>query len=1579
MHDEPSQGPQTPVQVEAVRPQGESQPRCVIVGIGASAGGLAAFETFFTQMPPDSGMAFVLVQHLAPDRESLLPALLARHTRMPVLQVTAETLVAPDHVYVIPPDATLTITSGVLNVESPPGEPRGHRTPIDHFFRSLAVDQGAYAVCIMLSGTGTDGTLGLQAVKEYGGMAVAQTPASARYDSILRSAIATGLVDHILPAEAMPAKLIEYAAHLAARRTLRGPESLREAGSEHLSTIYRLLRRQTGHDFSQYKETTIHRRLHRRLRALQLDAVAPYVERLRQDPQELEFLFKDLLIGVTHFFRDPEAFAALARTVIPRLFADKGADDRVRVCVSGCATGEEAYSLAILLREHMATLDVVPQVQVFATDIDAQALETARRGIYPVGIADHVTPERLEHFFVKQDHTYQVQKALREMCLFTAHSLIKDPPFSRLDLISCRNVLIYLGPELQQKLMRLFHYALRPGGYLFLGPAETLSGQRELFRPLDQQHRIFQKTGQVVRALVEFPLTDVPWPAPPPGAERERRHPTAAQQLGPRIERTILDHYAPACVICTEQGEAVYFCGRTGRYFEPPAGILNANLLHMARPGLRLPLRTTLHQAVTTRQRVVQERVEVQTNGDVQTLTLVVEPRPELGDDVPLYMVLFQDVGSAESRAPDAATPVTPGAEDAHLRALEHELRATQERLSTTIEELVTTNEELSSANEEFQSTNEELETSKEELQSLNEELETVNAELHRKVDELDRINSDLRNLLDSTQIATIFLDAELCIKNFTPAISAVVPLRPGDLGRPLADLAQRFVDVDLVGEARDVLRTLGWQERSLRTTDGDRRYLLRLGPYRTVANVIDGGVLTFTDVTALQQAEEAAHAAQVYAESIVATVRTPLLGLDADLRVRSANRAFYDLFHVTPVETEGRLLFAVGLGAWDIPALRRQLIEVLAQHQAFEDFEVDYDSPTSGPKTLLLNAREIPSVAPDTTLLLLAIEDITVRKQAEQTLAQGRTQLEQRVQERTALLALLQDITRAANEATASAEALQYAVDRLCTSTGWPVGHVYLAVTPGEPRWAPTSIWHLGVPERFTAFQQTTQTSAYAAGEDLIGRVGADAQLAWNVDVATALAGPRQHAALEAGLTAGVAIPILVGSEVAGVVECYACAPLAPDPALQDALTQMGIQLGRAVEGERAAAQAQRHQEALVQREKLAAMGSLLAGVAHELNNPLAVIMLQAELLRAAAGGGPLAAYAEDITQAAARCERLVRQFLALARPHVPERTAVDLNALITDTMELLAPSLQVDNIAVDLRLAVDLPPLAADPHQLQQVLVNLVTNAHQALRAAPPPRQVTLTTRCDPARTRITLEVADTGPGIPLEMQARIFEPFFTTKPPGVGTGLGLSLCQGIIAGHGGTIRVTSQPAQGTTFQMELPVGVVPEPAPSLPARDDAPPLVPSSAILLVDDEPSMASALARLLRRDGHTVETAANGRLALTMLQEHAYDLILCDMRMPELDGPGLYRALAAQYPHLCRRFVGPYRGYPEPRGSGLCSRERCPPVDQTLHRGGSPRRHSAGPVSRLSALLQSELPHPTPSARGGARRRVLFQS
>jgi signal transduction histidine kinase/DNA-binding response OmpR family regulator len=525
----------------------------------------------------------------------------------------------------------------------------------------------------------------------------------------------------------------------------------------------------------------------------------------------------------------------------------------------------------------------------------------------------------------------------------------------------------------------------------------------------------------------------------------------------------------------------------------------------------------------------------------------------------------------------------------------------------------------------------------------------------------------------------------------------------------------------------------------------------------------------------------------------------------------------------------------------------------------------------------------------------------------AQMALQQAHDALEQRVQERTALVEMIQDITRAANEALGSAEALQYAVHRICAHTGWPVGHAYLAVAVGTKRWAPTDIWHLDSPQRYTAFQQVTQTVECAAGEGMIGRVGALGKPEWNVDVSTDLTFHRQRAALEAGLKAGVAVPILIGHEVAGILEFYAAEALAPHASLLDALTQMGTQLGRVVERERATEQLQRQQEALVQQEKLAAMSTMLASVAHELNNPLAIILMQAGILREDLREGPLAEPVTEIVQAAARCERLVRQFLTLARQHPPERSEVALNTLVAETVELLAYPLRVDNVTVHLHLDDQLPLLWGDPHQLQQVLINLLTNAQQALRAAPGAREVTITTHYDPTQHQITLAVADTGPGMPLLLQGRIFEPFFTTKPPGVGTGLGLPLCRGIIEAHGGTLEVTSAPGCGATFRLTLPVGAGLTHMPAAPGTDEEL-TVHNHTILIIDDELSLANGLARLLRRTGHTVETVANGRLALAKLDERTYDLILCDMRMPDLDGPSLYRLLERQKPHLCSRFI-----------------------------------------------------------------------
>ena len=946
----------------------------LIAALGASAGGLEPLEKFFTHMPADAGIAFVVVQHLAPDHPTALPEILARYTQMPVEQVRDNTKATPNRVSIIPPNATLTIKNGVLRV-SDPVEARGLRMPIDTLFSSLAEDRGENAVCIMLSGTGSDGTLGLRAIKEHGGMAMAQTLETAKYDAILRSAIGTGLVDHVLPVEEMPAKIMEYAGHLS---SLNGkPNRIREQIGTQLGKIYGLIRRRAGHDFSHYKESTVIRRMERRMKAAQIETVEQYVELLERRPEEVDLLLKDLLIGVTQFFRDPEAFEALGREVIPKLFEGKIEGESVRACIVGCASGEEAYSIGILLCEHASTLANPPSVQIFATDIDERGLEMARKGRYPQSVAEHVSPERLERFFTKEDGTYQVKRELRKICIFSSHSFIKDPPFSRLNLISCRNVMIYLGADLQREVLPLFHYALRSGGYLFLGPSESATSHPELFRTVDKKHRIFQHKKSLPQPTVKFPLASISRTkqssGKPPKAE-ERNFPK-------QLERLILEQYGPACVIVNENGEAVYFSARISRYLQQPAGSPETNVINMAREGLRIPLRTSLHRAVTTHERVVQKQVSVQTNEAVSRVDLIVEPLTEF-QDANLYMIVLEELAPGSAPQQSSGSPAFDASAEDTVRHLESELQAAREHAQAAYEELETSNEELQSANEEYQSTNEELETSKEELQSFNEELETVNSELNRKITELDHANSDLQNLLHSTQLATIFLNSELCIRNFTPAAGSVFRLIASDIGRPITDLAAQFTEAGLVEDIQEVLRTLVAKERNLTGAQG-RHYLMRTLPYRTVHNVIDGVVITFTDVTQLKQAEQQAQDAKTYAENIVDTVREPLLVLDANLHVKSASQAFYDTFQIAANEVANRSLYELGNRQWDITELRRLMSELLPQRKTVEGFEVVCDFENVGPKVLLLNARQIDHVQ----LILLAIEDISGRKRGEDLL----------------------------------------------------------------------------------------------------------------------------------------------------------------------------------------------------------------------------------------------------------------------------------------------------------------------------------------------------------------------------------------------------------------------------------------------------------------------------------------------------------------------------------------------------------------------------------------------------------------
>jgi two-component system CheB/CheR fusion protein len=848
----------------------ESDSGFPIVGLGASAGGLAAFEEFFANMPAgtESGMAFVLVQHLAPDHKSILSELIKRYTQMQVCEVEDGMAVEPNRAYIIPPNRDMAFLNGKLHLLEQ-SAPRGQRLPIDFFFRSLAQDQRERAICIVLSGTGSDGTAGLRAIKGEGGMAMAQEPESTQYDGMPRSAIATGLVDFILPPAKMPAQLIAYAAHAFGKKFRRAAPPA-DKGEGSLKKIFILMRAQTGYDFSQYKQTTILRRVERRMAVNQLDKLDDYVRYFQQSPTEAQALFRDLLIGVTNFFRDPEAFDILEKDAIARLFAGKLAGAPVRVWVAGCSTGEEAYSIAILLQERMEALKANFGVQIFATDIDSEAIAQARAGVFPVNIAADIPAQRLARFFTLSPDggAYHVQKSVRDLMVFSEHSVIKDPPFSRVDLISCRNMLIYMGRELQHKVIPLFHYALNPGGLLFLGNSESVGEFEDLFAPLNRKWKLYERKdgiqGALRPALAKFihPLME----ASPQWSLRKGQDETAVP-LRELAERALLRQYAPASAVVNERGDVLFFHGRTGRYLEPAPGEATVNILQMAREGLRRELTTAIRKMAVQKEPVRYPGLRVKTNGDFTIVNLTVQPLPSiLGKGAPpgLLLVTFEETPPAERDQGAAAGGAPAMNTDARVAALEQELRAKEEYLQTTLEEMETsgeelksTNEEMQSVNEELQSTNEEMETSKEELQSVNEELATVNAELQTKVADLSQINNDMNNLMAGTGVGTIFVDHQLRIKRFTPAVTNAINLIIGDVGRPVGDIATNLVGYDrLTEDTQAALDSLIPREVEVKTQKG-MWYLMRIMPYRTLENVIEGVVILFFDITALKLAKE--------------------------------------------------------------------------------------------------------------------------------------------------------------------------------------------------------------------------------------------------------------------------------------------------------------------------------------------------------------------------------------------------------------------------------------------------------------------------------------------------------------------------------------------------------------------------------------------------------------------------------------------------------------------------------------------------------------------------------------------------
>ena len=948
-----------------------------IVAIGGSAGSLEAFEQFIEALPTDTGMAFVIIQHLDPDYKAKLPDILQNHTRLPVHQIENNMPLEANSIYVIPPNKDIATERGVLHLYDP-AEPRGLRLPVDFFLRQLAEDQGEKAVGVILSGMGSDGSLGLRTIKERAGLAMAQAPESAKFDGMPRSAIDTGVVDYVVTPSEMPALLINYSRHAEVIHMERDLQP--EKTSAPVQKILALLHSRTKHDFSLYKRDMVYRRIKRRMSIHLIEKIADYMRYLQENPHEVDLLFKELLIGVTSFFRDPEAFEALKVQLDKHVVQNKEPGSSLRAWIIGCSTGEEAYSIAMLLSECQDAMEGRGnfEIQVFATDIDKEAIDSARHAVFKPNIAEDVTPERLKRFFVKDEDNYRLKREIREMVVFAPHDIISDPPFTKMDIVSCRNLLIYFSPELQKKIVPVLHYSLNPGGLLFLGASEGVGGTREMFTSLDNKHKIFQHK-PVIGPAAPLYLPPLRTPAALAGAAQIR--PEAEAAAPGLVQRLLLEDFAPPGVLVNEEGDILYISGRTGKYLEPSPGKANLNIYAMAREGLKYELAGCIQKVIREDTEVSLKRIRVKTNGDHQFVNVTIRPVHDARQPSGLALVVFEDVAAprrARLRAPKIAegTPL-----EGALSEMEQELARARERLEATVrqaeaaqEEQQSTNEELQSANEELQSTNEELMTSKEEMQSLNEELITVNAELQRKVEELSRSNSDMNNLLNSTDIATMFLDADLRIRRFTPRVADIFNMIDSDIGRPITDLASSLRYDALAADASRVLDTLATKEVRVTSQDG-RHLVMRIMPYVTSDKVVDGVVVTINDITS--SIEESLKTEESFARHIVDTVRESLLILDADLNVITANQSFYSKFRVRPETTERHRVYDLGGGQWNIPALRDLLENILPGRTEFNDFRVEAEFPKIGKKSMLLNARRV-RMDDGRDLILLAMEDIT-------------------------------------------------------------------------------------------------------------------------------------------------------------------------------------------------------------------------------------------------------------------------------------------------------------------------------------------------------------------------------------------------------------------------------------------------------------------------------------------------------------------------------------------------------------------------------------------------------------------------
>lgn len=985
------------------------QPPVLVVGLGASAGGLDPCKRLLESVPADKGIAVVVVLHLAPAQESHVAELLKAATGMQVAQVAAKQRIEPNHVYVIAPATSLGIHDGVLEVGEPV-RPHYKAKPIDAFFSALAADQGGRAVGIILSGTGDDGARGLSDIRAAGGLCLVQDPQTAEYEGMPQSAIETGAADAIVPPHEMGRILLEYAGPSGVRPVLQAPpeQQSSEEPREGLDAILALLGNRYRVDFRDYKKSTLQRRTQRRMGMKQIVGQQDYLAYLRTHPEEVEALYRDVLIGVTRFFRDPEEWECLERQVVPKLLEHHDPDTPIRVWSAGCATGEEAYSLAMVFQEHIERTGNRFKLQVFASDLSHEAIAFARRGMYPADIEADVSPERLRRFFQRVGEHFQVDRTLRDRVTFSAHNLLSDPPFAAVDLVSCRNALIYLKPHAQERLLDLFHFSLRPDGILWLGSAETLGTRSANFNEISPKHRMFRSIGRARPERYSVPR----WVAervPIHGLPSELSPPLAGPKLARGLEQLVLQRYTSACVFVDRSYRILYAFGRTSEYLTQPVGEARMDLLSWVRPGLYAKLRTGLNEAAEHRGKVsVTGRLE--SEAGTARVEVTIEPVISVPGAEGLFAVAFRTVPRSAASAAGASDG--GAGEESFVRQLEQELQETRQELQTTVTQLVTVNqehyashEELLSLNEEFQSSNEELETSKEELQSLNEELTITNRQLEERNTELRTLTSDLNNLLVSADVPTLFLDRELRIRRYTPSCTQVMRIVATDIGRAFEHVKMQVRDDSVLADIKSVLETLTPAEAEVSTEDG-RYFLRRVLPYRSDGDRVGGVCITFHDVTAQKRAATEIEDARLFAEAVIQTSRTPLFVLDAELRVVSANQAFYETFQVNATETLGRRIYELGNHQWDIPRLHR-LLDLLPKERAVRNYDVEHVFDTIGWRTMRLNADWMKRTdRPD--LILVSIEDVTDLRKSELAAQRRADELAQDHRRKDEFLAML-------------------------------------------------------------------------------------------------------------------------------------------------------------------------------------------------------------------------------------------------------------------------------------------------------------------------------------------------------------------------------------------------------------------------------------------------------------------------------------------------------------------------------------------------------------------------------------------